>query len=254
MVTTPASLICATHGLTARITPASKSTWSIAASFASKAQWVPPVRGHAGPPIALEGRPLSDPIDVVDERFHFVVPADIIRAAVFLDHLRQRVGAGEREAGRHALVRDELRRVVPNPAVVAVEHRDVAELRERPAQLVTRQRRAREARRPLEAGHLEEGIRQQLVAEGDAAAFRRIAAIAQRQRRLVESSPAVLLLSRAAADVGELDRRPPRQLALRADRELVNVRIDEVGIRETDSAAEKRLQPLRRSRSWRDAL
>src|SRR5204862_7564047 len=99
--------------------------------------------------------------------------------------------------------------------------RDRAELGEGPAQFIPWQRRARETGGAFEAGHLVERVRQQLVAEGDAAAFRRIALIAQRGRRLVESAPAVLLLPRPAPDVRHLERRAPRQLALRADRELV---------------------------------
>ncbi len=70
------------------------------------------------------------------------VAADLVAAAVLLDHLRPRVVARERQAARHALVEDELRRVVPDLAVVAIELGDLAELRERPAQFIARQRRA----------------------------------------------------------------------------------------------------------------
>ena len=61
-------------------------------------------------------------------------------------------------------------------------------------------------------------------------------------------------MPRPAADVAHLEGRAPRQLALKAERELVDVRVDEARIRKAHAAAEKCLQAERRAWGRRDAL
>ena len=125
----------------------------------------------------------------------------------------------------------QLGRVVPDAPVVPIELGDLRELREWPAQLVAGQRRAREPRSSpripatpkngFGSSSLQNATEPPLVGS-------------QRSRSATGGvlNPAQRFCSsqRAAADVGELHGRPPRQLSLEAQRELVHVRIHEVGV------------------------
>src|SRR5436190_1744521 len=87
---------------------------------------------------------------------------------------------------------------------------------------------------------MEEGIRQQLVANRAAPALRHVALIQERARRLVDPAELALLLVRAAAGVAHFSGNAPRQLTLHADRELIDIRHLEVWVRVRDAAAEER--------------
>ena len=98
---------------------------------------------------------------------------------------------------------------------------------------------AGEPRRALEAGHAEERVRHQLVAEAAAAAEGHVALRLERRRRLVVAAEVPLDVVAPAAGVGHVERDLARQLALDAGRELVDVRHDEVRVREARTAPEE---------------
>ena len=144
-----------------------------------------------------------------------------------------------------------LRRVVPDPAVVPVELGDLRELRERPAQLVARERRAREPRRPLETRRPRR--------TGSAAARCRTPPLrpcvgSHRSRSASGGSlkprPPVLLV--AACGCRRRRARPSSATAAAAGTPsenwctygLTKSRFEKLG-----SAAEERLQPERRARA-----
>src|SRR4029450_12919567 len=106
---------------------------------------------------AFEERALHDAVDLGDQRGHGVVAADDAVVPVLFHHLRPRVSAVQRHTTPRPLVRHQLRGVVPDAAVVAIELGDRTELWVRTAELVARERWACKARRPFEAGHAEEG-------------------------------------------------------------------------------------------------
>src|SRR5262249_422854 len=105
------------------------------------------------------------------------------------------VGAVDGEAASPTLVRDELQRVVVDLSVVPRRLNDVGELRIRTAQLEPRERCAGEAGGALEAGDLEERIRQLFVAERRVSTLRHIALILQRSRGLVDAAELRLLFT-----------------------------------------------------------
>jgi hypothetical protein len=114
--------------------------------------------------------------------------------------------------------------------------------------------RASSKRRALEAGHLVERVGDQLVAQAAAAAERHVALALELRRRLVEAVPVRLDVVAAAAGVADFERHAPRQLALDAGREVVDVRHDEVGVREAGAAAEERGRAEGAARRRLDAL
>ena len=106
--------------------PASASTTGSASvqelAVAAERQVVDAGDRDAVPAIALVGRPLHDAIDVGDQRVGGVVAADLVAAAVLLDHLRPACRCRRAMMPSDiALVDDELRRVVPDLPVVAIE-------------------------------------------------------------------------------------------------------------------------------------
>ena len=174
------------------------------------------------------------------DRIH--VAADLVPAR----HIR--VAGVDGHALRPALVGHELQRVVGQLADVVLVLGDGAKRGERAIQLEPGDRRVREPVRALEAGDAEERVREQLVAERTAAAQRDVALRLERRRRLVVGVETGLQVVAAASRVGGLERDAPRQLALNANRELVDVRHDEVGVREVRAAAEEGLRAERASR------
>ena len=151
-----------------------------------------------------------------------------------------RVSRVQCQPARPALVRDELGRVVPHPAEVALGHGDAAEGGVRSGQFEARERRVREARRALEPGDSEEPVRQQRVADRPAAAQREVALPLEIGGGFVEAAPVALDVAAAASDVSRFQRHLPREFPLDADGELVHVRRDEVRVEERQPASEER--------------
>jgi hypothetical protein len=99
-------------------------------------------------------------------------PGDRIHIAADLRPPRHpRVAGVDRDALRHALVRDELHGVVHQLADVVLVLGDAAERRERATQFEAREVGVREPRRALESGDAAERVRELLVAERAAAAW-----------------------------------------------------------------------------------
>ena len=149
----------------------------------------------------------------------------------------------DREALRPAFVGDELQGVVRHRAQVQGVLVEAGERGIGPRELESRERRIREPRRALEAWHLVERVRQELVAQGPAAAKGDVTRRLECRRRLVEAAEVPLDVGAAAAGVGHVERDAVGQLALDAGRELMDVRHDEVGVREARAAPEERQRP-----------
>ncbi len=126
-----------------------------------------------------------------------------------------RVAGVDGDAPRQALVGHELKRVVLHRAQVDAvcgeaigRCTDVAaaERRVRPRKLEARQRLTGEAGGALEAWHIEERVRQQLIAEAAAATEGHVALCLERRRGFVESNEVALDVVAAAAGVRHVER------------------------------------------------
>src|SRR5262249_18372611 len=112
-----------------------------------------------------------------------------------------------------SLIDEDLHRVVPDPAFIAFEFGDSAELGERAHQLVAGQAIVSEPR-AAETGDPKEQVGQQLIAEGSAAPLCHVALVAEGLARLVDAVELRLRVVGAASYVADFRRDVPGQLAL----------------------------------------
>ena len=164
----------------------------------------------------------------------------VVLAPVFGPPRHPRVAEVDGHALRPPLVGHELHRVVLHRAQVLLVLAEGGERGERPASSKRESVGLREACScPSNPGTPKNGFATCWSQKRAAAAECHVALRLERRRRLVVAAEVPLDVVAPAAGVGHVERDPPRQLALDADRELVDVRHDEVRVRKARTPPEE---------------